>query len=73
MKKHLPKPATLLSLVALAVFTALFLGSGNGQQPVKEGAALPSGPERDALQMIKEGRQIFRFDTFGDEEFESMP
>src|SRR5919201_3283508 len=69
MKKHLSQPATLMSLVALAIFTALFLGSGKGQQPVKEGKAPPSGPERDALQMIKEGRQIFRFDTFGDEEF----
>jgi hypothetical protein len=28
-----------------------------------------AGPERDALQMISEGRQIFRYDTFGDEAF----
>jgi hypothetical protein len=69
MKKHLPKPAALGFLLALAVFTALFLGSGKGQQVVKEGEARLPGPERDALQMIKEGRQTFRFDTFGDEEF----
>jgi hypothetical protein len=28
-----------------------------------------SGPNRDALQMIAEGKQTFRFDTFGDEAF----
>ena len=28
MTKHLPKPAALVSLFALAVFTAPFLGSG---------------------------------------------
>ena len=28
-----------------------------------------SGPDQDALKMIKEGRQTFRYDTFGDEEF----
>ena len=59
----------LVSLLVLAVFTAFFLGSGKGQQPVKEDETRLPGPERDALQMIKEGRQTFRFDTFGDEEF----
>jgi mono/diheme cytochrome c family protein len=37
--------------------------AANGTRP------MASGPEQDALQMIKEGRQIFRYDTFGDEEF----
>src|ERR671936_401006 len=69
MKKHLPTPTARVVLSALVVFTALFLGSGKGQQPVKEGEARMPGPERDALRMIKEGRQTFRFDTFGDEEF----
>src|SRR5919201_95881 len=69
MKKHLPTPTARVVLSALVVFTALFLGSGKGQQPVKEGEARMPGPERDALQMIKEGRQTFRFDTFGDEQF----
>src|SRR5205807_1790490 len=31
-------------------------------------ASLPR-PEQDAVQMIQEGRQTFRFDTFGDEAF----
>ena len=69
--KHLAKPATLAILSAMAVFTAifLFLGSGRGQPIAKNGDAPQSGPEQDTLQMIKEGRQTFRFDTFGDEEF----
>ena len=68
MKKHLPTPAVLV-LSTVAAFTALSVWSVKGQQPTKEGEARPPGPERDALQMIKEGRQTFRFDTFGDEEF----
>jgi len=28
-----------------------------------------AGPEQDALRMIREGRQTFRYDTFGDEAF----
>jgi hypothetical protein len=31
--------------------------------------APPAGPERDALRLIREGRQTFRHDTFGDEAF----
>lgn len=70
MRRLPPKLAALASLAALAVFIALFfLGSGKGQQVVREGEARLPGPEQDALQMIKEGRQTFRFDTFGDEEF----
>ncbi len=36
---------------------------------VREGERRVSGPERDALQVSKEGRHTFRFDAFGDEEF----
>ncbi len=69
MKKLLPQPAALVFVSALVIFTGLFLRAGKGQPAVKEGEGRLSGPERDALQMIKEGRQTFRFDTFGDEEF----
>jgi hypothetical protein len=69
MKKLLPQPAALVFLSALVIFTGLFLRAGKGQPVPKEGEGRLSGPERDALQMIKEGRQTFRFDTFGDEEF----
>src|SRR5438132_51965 len=53
MTKHLPKPAALVTL-SVVVFLVLFRGSGEGQQVVKEGETRPPGPERDALQMIKE-------------------
>src|ERR671925_251015 len=69
MKKHLPTPAALGVLSVMAVLTALFLATGKGEQPAKKGDARLPGPEQNALQMIKEGRQTFRFDTFGDEEF----
>ena len=69
MKKHLLTPAALAVLSAAAVFTTLPLGSGKGQPVAKEGEARLTGPEQDALQMIMEGQQTFRFDTFGDEEF----
>jgi hypothetical protein len=69
--KQLAKPATLVMLSILPVFTALvlFLGNGRGQPTIKKGEAPPPGPEQDGLRMIKEGQQTFRYDTFGDEEF----
>lgn len=71
MKQHLPKFASVAFVSALAALAAFSMGSGNGNgQPFpKEGEARVSSPEKDALEMIKEGRQTFRFDTFGDEEF----
>jgi hypothetical protein len=66
MRKQLPTPLVFLSIVA--AFSAFSLGS-RAQQPVKEFKARSQNPEQDALQMIKEGRQTFRYDTFGDEEF----
>jgi hypothetical protein len=71
--RHLGFVATLVIFVAAISFLAL--GSrGQGQPPRKgelPGAFQPRapGPERDALQMIQEGRQTFRYDTFGDEAF----
>ena len=69
--KHIVKTATPVILFALAVFTALsfLLGSGSGQPITKKGEILQPGLAQDALQMIKDGRQTFRYDTFGDEEF----
>jgi hypothetical protein len=66
------KVVTLL-LISVAAITALSLGSA-GQQPIRpaqpQAALVPAaGPEADALRMIKEGRQTFRHDTFGDEAF----
>jgi hypothetical protein len=69
--KHLAKPATLVAMSALAILTALFLflGSGSGQPIIKNGETSRPGAEKDAAPMIKDGRQTFRHDTFGDEEF----
>jgi hypothetical protein len=68
-------------VTALAAVLATTLAIGTlvvGQQPPprearridprRDDAGLPQ-PERDALRMIEEGRQTFRFDTFGDEAF----
>ena len=68
MKSQLLKSAAFASLVVIAA-SAFSLGSGKGQPIAKVSDVALPGPERDALQSIKEGRQIFRFDTFGDEEF----
>ena len=69
MRKQLATRAAGSMLVTVALLTALLVGSGRSQPVVQPGAVQPPGPEQDALQMIKEGRQTFRFDTFGDEEF----
>ena len=53
---------------AVAIVAAFLMQNAGGQPVVKEKAA-QNGPEQDAMQMIKEGRQTFRHDTFGDEEF----
>jgi hypothetical protein len=59
-------------LVLLGATVTLSSGRQRGHPVARENArdeaVLPS-TERDALQMIQEGRQTFRFDTFGDEAF----
>ena len=68
MQKHFRTPAVILSMSAVAIVAAFLMQNAGGQPVVKEKAA-QNGPEQDAMQMIKEGRQTFRHDTFGDEEF----
>ena len=58
MRKHLPTPAVILILSVLTVLAVIFQGSRSGQPVVKE--VRQPGPEQDALQMIKEGRQTFQ-------------
>src|SRR5437764_2643042 len=69
MKTHLPTPTAGAVLSVAVGVTVLFLGSGRSQQPIQGKDTRLTGPEQDALRMIKEGRQTFRFDTFGDEGF----
>ena len=63
--------AAALVLVSLAMLVSLALAEegGRARQAGKGDGDTLRGPERDALLMIREGRQIFRFDTFGDEAF----
>jgi hypothetical protein len=77
MPNHLLRSAALVFLVVIGSITAFsqegkkrvqVVGEGE-RSGTRKGEPGESGPERDALQMIKEGRQTFRFDTFGDEEF----
>ena len=68
---------SLVLLVAVGLTTAFSPRSEQGSQAappgelatVRDDEPRQAGPEADALAMIKEGRQILRFDTFGDEAF----
>jgi hypothetical protein len=76
MKNYLVRSTALVFLVVVGSIPALSQEREKRRQVAQEAERSAretwpnvSGPERDALQMIKEGRQTFRFDTFGDEEF----
>jgi hypothetical protein len=67
---------TRLMMVCASVFLLVLAGSIALSQrrekhpaPALTEPSVIAKPEQDALQMIKEGRQTFRFDTFGDEAF----
>jgi hypothetical protein len=65
---------TLLLLSATVLALALFLAlRGNAQIAVSRGSGQPAGFDRTITNnnqlMIDTGRQIFRYDTFGDEAF----
>jgi len=67
MKAALPVALVVLVLAAIAAGPAK-REAVRAQTNARERAP-DAGPERDALRMIEEGRQTFRYDTFGDEEF----
>jgi hypothetical protein len=56
----------LLLLVAAAVLFELSGSSSAGEQPQVAGA---QSAQTEAARLVDQGRQIFRFDTFGDEKF----
>lgn len=64
------KAQRTLSLLAIAFFAilAVFVLRGSRAQ-IGEPSEMPDPVIAHAKQMIEQGRQIFRFDTFGDEEF----
>src|SRR5262245_20588209 len=67
------KKASAFALLTIVVVGTLALGQPPNREarriePRRDETGLQQ-PERDALRMIEEGRQTFRFDTFGDESF----
>src|SRR5947199_364958 len=70
MKRTLLIVAPLI-LVGLLGTAAVWLpGHGQERLAIQNGVRFVAGdPEKDVLKMFREGRQIFRFDTFGDEAF----
>lgn len=64
------KAQRTLSLLAITFFAILagFVLNGSRAQRGRP-SEMPDPISAHARQMIKQGRQIFRFDTFGDEEF----
>ncbi len=65
-KKGVSLAVTLLALIGIAL---LLVGNSRAQDGSKKIKAFDDQINDNAEQMIKEGREIFRNDTFGDEEF----
>ncbi len=65
-RKHLG----LITLAAVGLAAVLLVAPGRGGQP-RAGAApaLDVAADRASARMVAEGRRIFRYDTFGDEDF----
>ena len=66
--------ASLAKIIALLILVALGLAYVNERGRAQQRAALPQKPygfdsriNSNAQQMLEQGRQIFRYDTFGDE------
>ncbi len=66
--------ANLGKIIALLIFVALGLVYVTERSRAQQRAAMPqktdgfdSRIDRNAQQMLEQGRQIFRYDTFGDE------
>src|SRR5687768_38467 len=70
MKGRLLRSSIVVCLVAIVTASVL---QGQPQERPADSTARSSGYDRQiqdyAAQMLKEGRQIFRFDTFGSEDF----
>jgi hypothetical protein len=69
MNTRLVIALALVALVVGAGGTALSQRREGQRAGAPQDTSRTAVPERDALQMIQEGRQTFRFDTFGDEAF----
>jgi hypothetical protein len=56
-------------LLLVVLLPALALITADTQMTQKSGSSFLGSAERNSQEMIQQGRQTFRFDTFGDEEF----
>jgi hypothetical protein len=66
------RTAKTLTAIAMAIAALSILGYSMSQAnptPIERDQALAQGTLGNAVQMIEEGRETFRFDTFGDEAF----
>src|SRR5215510_13368884 len=69
MKKHLPlliMSGIILFVVSMALMQCTSSTTGKEQAPIKDS---PDPTASNADKMLEEGRQIFRFETFGDEAY----
>jgi hypothetical protein len=67
-RRRLVAPARLLLLLLAAGVLYVLSGSSSaGEQPTAASGGQPV--QAQASQLVEQGRQIFRFDTFGDEKF----
>ncbi|MGH8003516.1 MAG: hypothetical protein ACRECJ_02170, partial [Limisphaerales bacterium] len=66
MKSYWKTIAAFLFLLALVSFTYCVKGQ---KTPAGSAAGFDGVIGKNAQQMLAEGKQTFRFDTFGDEEF----
>ena len=63
------QPVGLLASVAMAVSVVLCFGEGLDVRAQTSGKAFNEAAERYSRQMLREGKNTFRFDTFGSEDF----
>lgn len=63
------QPVGLLASVAMAVSMFLCFGEGLDVRAQTSGKAFNEAAERYSRQMLREGKNTFRFDTFGSEDF----
>ena len=56
-------------LLLVVLLPALALITADTQMTQKSGSSFLGSAEKNSQEMIQQGRQTFRFDTFGDEEF----
>src|SRR5574341_2187353 len=67
--KHSGRPVVGLSLLLVGILGAVLFDTGFTAIPGNENKNFDGVIRESARRMVEEGRQTFRFDTFGDEAF----